>query len=175
MGLSPRNEGRGPELASLGAHVHLYCFFRRLDQSTGALLDSSEAAAVYRDLAEGSPRVHLHPPIPPERFVEAWSVYDAGLLHAAAPDDRFRPMNFPNRYSAYLAAGVPVALARDEMPALQAHLQALHASVVYDDPVDLVRRLPDREAAAGAHAAGPAVTFEALFPMLVAFIESCLA
>ncbi len=162
------------ELAGLGAHVHLYCYFRRLDRSSGALLDSSEAAAVYRELAEGSSRVQIHAPISPDRFVEAWSAYDAGLLHAAAPDDRFRPLNFPNRYSAYLAAGVPVALRRDEMSALQDHLQALHASVVYDDPADLVRRLPDTAAAAGAYAASQAVTFEATFPLLIDFIESCL-
>jgi hypothetical protein len=163
------------ELASLGAHVHIYGHFRRLDPSTGALLDSPEAAAVYRDLAEASPLVHIHSPISPDRIVEAWSVYDAGLLHAPAADDRFRPMNFPNRYSAYVAAGVPVALPRNEMPALQAHLQALHAVVVYDDPADLVRRLPDTAAAAGAYSASEAVTFEALFPMLIAFIESCRA
>jgi hypothetical protein len=141
------------DLAGLGAHVHIYGNFRRLDRSTEALLDSSEAAAVYRDLADGSSLVHIHTPVSPDRFVEAWSIYDAGLLHAPAPDDRFRPMNFPNRYSAYLAAGVPVALAHDEMSALQAHLQAFHAAVVYDDPGDLVRRLPDQAAAAGARAA----------------------
>jgi hypothetical protein len=163
------------EFAGLGAHVHVYGNFRRLDCNTGALLDSSEAAAVYRDLAERSPLVHIHAAISPDRFVESWSVYDAGLLHAPDPDDRFRPMNFPNRYSAYLAAGVPVAIARNEMSALQAHLEALDAAVVYDDPADLVRRLPDMDAVARAQAASEAVTFEALFPRLVAFIESCLA
>jgi hypothetical protein len=106
-------------------------------------------------------------------FVEPWSMYDAGLLHAPAPDDRFRPLNFPNRYTAYLAAGVPVALARDEMCALQSHLRPFHACVIYDEPTDLVRRLPDSEAADGARRAGAAVTFEALFPSLICFIASC--
>ena len=162
------------ELADLGAHVHLYGYFRRLDPTTGALLHSTEAAAVYRHLAERSPSLHIHEPIAPDRFVADWSVYDAGLLHAADPNDRFRPMNIPNRYSSYLAAGVPVALARNEMPALQAHLEQLHAAVIYDDPADLVRRLPDLAAAEGAHAARESVTFEALFPKLMAFIQSCL-
>ena len=89
-------------------------------------------------------------------------MYDAGLLHAPDPDDRFRPFNFPNRYSAYLAAGVPVAVARDEMGALQAHLDALHAGVIYDDPADLVRGLPANAAADGARRAGAAVTHGAL-------------
>jgi hypothetical protein len=53
-----------------GAHV----------RSTGALLDSCEAEAVYRDLAEGNSRVHIHAPVSPDRFVEVWSVYDVGLL-----------------------------------------------------------------------------------------------
>lgn len=163
------------ELADLGAHVHVYGQFRRLDWATGTMLDSAESAGVYASLAELLPQVHIHPPIPPDRFVETWSVYDAGLLHAPDPDDRFRPMNFPNRYSAYVAAGVPVALARGEMPALQDYLEGLQAAVVYDDPADLVRRLPDAKAAAGARAASAAVTFEALFPALIAFIESCVA
>jgi hypothetical protein len=124
-------------------------------------------------LADSNPRLHIHQPIFPNRFVVEWSVYDAGLMHAADPYDRFRPMNVPNRYSAYLAAGVPVALARNEMPALQVHLEALHATVVYDDLADLVRRLPDNAAAEGAHAARESVTFEALFPRLMALIESC--
>jgi hypothetical protein len=162
------------QLADLGANVHLYVNFRRLDPWTGALLDSDEAAAVYRNLAEGRPLVHIHAPIPPDRFVEEWSVYDAGLLHAPDPDDRFRPFNFPNRYSAYLAAGVPVAVARDEMGALQAHLHALHAAVIYDDPADLVRGLPANAAADGARRAGAAVTFEAIFPALIDFIGSCV-
>jgi hypothetical protein len=161
------------ELADRGAHVHVYGHFRRLDPSTGALLDSSEAAAAYRTIAANSPLVHLHAPVPPDHFVEAWSMYDAGLLHAPAADDRFRPLNFPNRYSAYLAAGVPVALARDEMCALQIHLRALRACVIYDEPPDLVRRLPDTAAADGARRAGAAVTFEALFPSLIDFIASC--
>jgi hypothetical protein len=162
------------ELVGLGAHVHVYGNFRRLDLSTGALLDSHEAAAAYHHLADRNPLVHICTPISPEAFVDAWSAFDAGLLHAPAPNDQFRRMNFPNRYSAYLAAGVPVALARHEMTALQAYLETFHATVVYDDPADLVRRLPDPAAAAGARAASEAVTFEALFPMLMGFIESCV-
>jgi hypothetical protein len=118
--------------------------------------------------------MHLHAPISPDCFVEKWSVYDAGLLHAPATDDGFRLMNFPNRYTAYLAAGVPVAIAQQEMPALQVHLEALNAAVVYDDLTDLVRQLPDDAAALAAGAAGDVVCFEAVFPALVAFIEACL-
>jgi hypothetical protein len=44
-----------------------------------------------------------------------------------------------------------------------------------DDAADLVRRLPDAAAAAGASAAAASVTFEALLPTLMSFIESCRA
>jgi hypothetical protein len=168
------------DLAGQGAHVHLYGQFRRLDPATGWLLEAPEVAARYRDLAAGpdcAPYLHLHAPVPPERFVAEWSAYDAGLLHAPDPRDRFRAQNFPNRYTAYLAAGVPVALPDGESPALQRHLEALGAAVVYD-PVagapDLVARLPDPVAAGAALAAREAVTFEALLPRLVAFLRSCL-
>ena len=155
-------------------HVHLYGQFRRLDRETGWLLDSQDVEAIYRALADGSEYVHIHPPIPPERFVDEWSPYDAGLLHAPDQADRFRAFNIPNRYTAYLAAGVPVALAAGEMPPLQQQLEALGAAIIYEDVSDLVDRLPDPDAADGAVAARESITFEALFPELEAFIRSCL-
>ena len=161
------------ELAEHGAHVHLYGQFRRLDPATGWLLDSADVEAEYRALARDNRYLHIHAPIAPTRFVEEWSAYDAGLLHAPDPADRFRRFNYPNRYTAYIAAGVPVALAAGEMPSLQQHLESLGAGVVYDDLGDLARRLPD-PAAAGAAAAREAVTFEAIFPALEAFLQSCL-
>jgi hypothetical protein len=167
-------------LAGARAHVHLYGQFRRLDPATGWLLDAPAVAAAYRALAADAacaPYLHLHAPVRPARFAAAWSPYDAGLLHAPDPRDRFRAQNFPNRYSAYLAAGVPVALADGDLPALQRHLVALGAAVVYDPAdgaADLVRRLPDPGAAAAALAAREAVTFEALLPRLEAFLRACL-
>ncbi|MGH2369526.1 MAG: hypothetical protein ACRDI2_15160, partial [Chloroflexota bacterium] len=163
------------ELAGYGAHVHLYGLFRRMRQSDGWLLEDPEVEILYRDLAAGSEYLHVHPIVPPAWFVEEWSRYDAGLLHAPDPNDRFRTQNFPNRYGAYVAAGVPVALRAGEMPALQRHLEGLAAAVVHDDLADLVRRLPDPRAAAGALAARESVTFESTLPKLLTFIQSCLA
>jgi hypothetical protein len=93
------------------------------------------------------------------------------LLHVPRPDDPFRRLNMPNRYSAYLAAGVPVALPAGHMPAMQRHLEALGAAIVYADTADLVRRVPDVEAMQGALKSRAAVTFEAVFPDLMNFVR----
>ncbi len=161
------------QLASHRAHVHLYGLFRRLYPAEGWLLPSDEVKGLYRELASTSPYLHVHEPVPPARFVEEWSPYDAGLLHAPDARDRFQPFNFPNRYTAYLAAGVPVALAAGAMPAMQRHLEGIAPALVYGDPADLVRRLPDPVAPARALAAREDVTFEAICPHLIHFIHSC--
>ncbi len=161
-------------LCDQGVHVHLYGSFRRLDPATGWLLDSDEVAESYRALARESDYLHLHAPIPPAHFVEEWSPYDAGLLHAPDSRDRFRPFNYPNRYTAYLAAGVPIALSRGDMPSLQSHLEALGCVIAYDDLSDLATHLPAPTAATAALHARDQLTFEALFPALEAFILSCL-
>lgn len=162
------------ELTGQRAHVHLYGQFRRLQPSTGWLLNSPEAEACYQALAASNEYFHIHPPISPGQFVDEWSCYDVGLLHAPDPHDRFRALNFPNRYGAYIAAGVPVAVVTGEMPSMQRHLSALNAAVIYEDVADLVRQLPENAAAAGAMAAREAVTFEAIFPDLIASIQACL-
>ena len=135
--------------------------------------NTAEVEAAYRGIA--SPEyLHIHAPISPHQFVEEWSQYDAGLLHMPHADDRFRALNIPNRYSAYIAAGVPVALPAGQMPAMQRHLEEIHSAVPYEDVADLVERLPDSAAVAGANAAREASTFDALYPNLINFIRSCL-
>jgi hypothetical protein len=151
------------------AHIHLYGQFRRLDAS-GRYQAAPDVEAAYRALT-GTGYVHLHALVPPARFVDAWSRYDAGLLHVPRPDDPFSRLNMPNRYSAYLAAGVPVALPAGHMPAMQCHLEALGAAIVYADPADLVRRVPDVAARQAAVHARASVTFEAVFPGLMTFLR----
>ena len=160
------------ELTGREAHVHIYGLFRRL-QADGQLHDAPAVEASYHSVATPE-YLHVHAPIAPARFAEEWSRYDAGLLHAPRQDDAFRVLNMPNRYSAYLAAGVPVAIPAGQMPAMQRHLEALQAAVVYETPADLVGRLPDTAAAARALAARGAVTFEAILPSLIDFIRRCL-
>lgn len=161
------------ELTNLGAHVHLYGQFRRM-RSDGRMLSTPEVEAAYRALQYSAGRLHFHVPIPPVRFVEEWSCYDAGLLHMPTAEDVFLVQNLPNRYSAYIAAGVPVAVPATEMPAMRRQLESLNAAVVYESPEDLVGQLPLRAAVEGALAAREAVTFEAIYPRLMAFIRDCL-
>ena len=160
-------------LTAAGAHVHLYGQFRRL-QPSGQMENDPAVAEVYRD-AGGGGRLHFHAPVRPAEFVAAWSPYDAGLLHHPEPGDVFRALNLPNRYSAYLAAGLPVATVAGEMPAMERHLETLGApAVCYRDPAELAERLPDPAASERAWAARAGATFEAVYPRLVGFIRSCL-
>ena len=160
-------------LTAAGAHVHLYGQFRRL-QPTGQMTSEPAVADAYRG-AGAAGRLHLHPPVKPASFVEAWSAYDAGLLHNPSPDDPFRALNLPNRYSAYLAAGLAVAMPAGEMPAMERHLHALGAPpVCYHHPAELLDRLPDPAANARAWAARAGATFEAVYPRLIEFIRSCV-
>lgn len=160
------------ELINASAHVHVYGQFRRL-RSTGQMRNTPEVEAIYRALAAPE-QLHIHAPISPTRFVEEWSRYDAGLLHMTASDDVFRALNIPNRYSAYITAGLPVALPAGEMPAMQRQLEALGVALPYETAADLVGRLPSDAAGARAAAARETVTFEAVYPSLIAFIRSCL-
>ncbi len=160
-------------LTTVDAHVHLYGQFRRM-QPSGQMCDEPAVADAYREAGVGG-RLHIHAPIRPAEFVAAWSPYDAGLLHHPEPGDRFRALNLPNRYSAYLAAGLPVAMAAGEMPAMERHLAGLGAPpILYRDPAELTDRLPNPAAGARALAAREGATFEAVYPRLVEFIRSCV-
>jgi hypothetical protein len=160
------------ELTDAGVELHLYGQFRRLAVG-GQLHDAGDVRAAYQGLT-ASGRLHLHEPIPPGRFVGEWSRYDAGLLHAPRGDDPFRRLNLPNRYGAYLAAWLPVAVRAGAMPAMQRRLEELGAAVVYERAADLARKLPDEAAGARALRARTAVTFESVYPQLIGFIRSCL-
>jgi hypothetical protein len=160
------------DLAECGAHVHLYGMFRRM-RADGRMMNSDDVRDEYRDLAPSN-YLHLHDPVPPARFVEEWSQYDAGLLHTTRGDDAFRRLNMPNRYSAYIAAGLPVALPANAMPAMERRLAELNAGIIYQSYDELFQRLADGKAGAGALASRENVTFESVYPELIRFINSCV-
>ena len=160
-------------LTAAGAHVHLYGQFRRL-QASGQMANVPEVADEYRQVGAEA-RLHIHAPVRPEEFVTAWSPYDAGLLHNPATDDPFRAFNLPNRYSAYLAAGLAVAMPAGEMPAMERHLRELGTPpVLYSEAAELVGKLPDAAASARTLAARGEATFEAGYGRLAEFIRGCL-
>ncbi len=80
----------------------------------------------------------------------------------------------PNRYSAYLAAGLPVAVQDGAMPAMQSQLESLGVGLVYRDLADLVSHLPCPALTGRVIAVRRQVTFDALYPGLEAFIRACL-
>jgi hypothetical protein len=159
------------ELAHEKVHIHVYGLFQRMN-AHGRYHPSQEVEALYHTLKTNG-FLHVHAPVAPSRFVEEWSCYDAGLLHVQRPDDPFSALNMPNRYSAYIAAGVPVAISSGHMPAMQRHLESMNAAVVYENLSELADRLPDGNAATAATNAREAVTFESVFTRLMSFLQSC--
>jgi hypothetical protein len=103
-----------------------------------------------------------------------WSQYDAGLLHVPRIYDAFRVLNMPNRYSAYVAAGLPVALQAGEMPAMQRQLERLNAGIIYNSITELMEQLPDTSATDRISTLREAVTCNAVFPEIMEFINRCL-
>jgi hypothetical protein len=159
------------ELAQKKVHVHLYGLFQRMD-ANGRYHPSREVEDLYHALNTNN-FLCVHAPVVPSRFVEEWSCYDAGLLHVPRSNDPFSALNMPNRYSAYLAAGVPVAIPSGHMLAMQRHLESVNAALVYRSLSELAERLPDRNAAAEALNSREYVTFESVFPRLMSFLQSC--
>ena len=157
------------DLIASGAHVHIYGQFKRMFPD-GFLLPDEQVATAYA--AIDAKYLHIHPTITPDQFVSEWSQYDAGMLHTPRPNDLFSAQNFPNRYSAYIAAGVPVALARGKMPAMQRHLEELGAAIVFDTPADLVAQLPNQAIADQTFASREGETFEAIYPNLISFLQN---
>lgn len=89
------------EMGRRGVHVHLYGFFL------------GPAQAAYRALAAGCDLVHVHErALTRSEFTRVWSQYDAGVMHMPTGSEnewaRFQDMNYPYRFSAYLAAGLPL-------------------------------------------------------------------
>jgi hypothetical protein len=160
------------EFVGAGAHVHLYGQFRALQRS-GQLNNAPDVATSYMALFGGG-RFHIHAPIPPHRFVEEWSQYDAGLMHVSRHDDPFRYLNMPNRYSAYLAAGVPIGLIDGQFPAVERWLEPAGVTIVARNVAHLVASLPDPGCRARAWSARTSFTFDATARPLLQFIESCL-
>jgi hypothetical protein len=157
------------EITQLGAHVHLYAQFRSL-KSNGELHSAKEVEEEYQKTLQSS-LFHLHAPITPSRFVEEWSRYDAGILHAVKEDDPFRVLNLPNRYTGYLAAGLPITIMADEMPAMYRFLNNLGIALPYNSTQDLLDQFPWRDQNKNAHLSRNKITFEANYPKLIDFFQ----
>jgi glycosyltransferase involved in cell wall biosynthesis len=169
-------------LARSGVHVHVH-----------GLVDAPGPAAAWRrefDAARHAAPgyVHEHPAVPPHRWVEELSRYDAGLLHRTTSTNggdlrvaTWDDLNLPARLSTYAAAGLPfVARGLDgHRVAVQEAIRRTGAGILYSDAADLARRLHDEVATGAARtsldAIRPTFTFDHHAPRLEALLREVAA
>jgi hypothetical protein len=128
--------------------------------------------------------LHLHPTVGPERWVEAFSRYDAGWLHVFRSRNEgdlsradWDDLNLPARMATLAAAGVPMLQRANSgsIVATRALTEQLGVGVLFEDWDDLAAQLADgtlvaaRQDAVERHAA--TFTFDAHAERLVAFFR----
>lgn len=171
IGLHPHTVG---ELAAQGIHLHFYGDFTH-----------GQWRQWIEDARRLAPRhLHLHANVEQSRWVEEFSRYDAGWLHAFASTNEgelrranWDDLNYPARMATLAAAGLPMIQRSNEgaIVATQALSQRLGTGVFYDSIADLGGLLRDRPHmdalrervwSQRAH-----FTFDAHVPELVAFFR----
>lgn len=130
-------------------YVHLYGYM--VTQINNRLVIGDPATRRdYEELEAQLPYIHLHSYIRPEQFCSVWSHYDAGFMHSQVlgSDEaaRFEEMNFPYRYTAYLAAGLPLAVSSKGQSAMRNLIEQEGIGLVYLDYADLAEKLYDEAA-----------------------------
>ncbi len=175
MGPDPEFVGR---LAAHGVHVHLY---------------GEKVQMQMRDWVQACQRLapdhlHLHPQVPPSRWVEEFSRYDAGWLHdfrsanggdilAAIWDD----LNVPARVATLATAGVPFIQRdnSDSAVATDSLARRQDLSVFFSGPEDLAEQLKDRQRMGhlreSVWSQRELFTFDAHVDRLVEFLRSAIA
>jgi hypothetical protein len=135
-------------LARSRIHVHLYGRkYVGPDPVEGWSVGDDAARAAYEAL-EATGWVHLHDHIAPPSFSHEFSRYDAGILHVESNGTHeapFQRMNFPNRLSPYLSAGLALAQQRGGQDAMEALVTTSGAGFVYDNYDELADVLEDRD------------------------------
>ena len=128
-------------------HVHLYGYMVGRNADSSPIFNDSGTRQIYERMAEDYQYVHLHGYIKPSSFSSVWSQYDAGFMHArVAPgskEARFEQMNLPYRYTAYLAAGLPLVVFGKGQDAMERVVRQNGIGLVFSDYDDLAERLRD--------------------------------
>jgi len=165
-------------LAERGVHLHLF---------------SGKAQHQWRAWVEEVRRrapdhVHLHPQVDPERWIEVFSRFDAGWLHAFESRNggdiraaSWYDLNVPARMGTLATAGLPV-IQRDNAGskvAMQSLARDGGFGVFFRDADDLADQLHDRarmaELRERAWAGRDQFAFEAHADRLVAFLRDVIA
>jgi glycosyltransferase involved in cell wall biosynthesis len=165
-------------LTRRGVHVHLH-----------GLVDAPGPTSSWRRELDAARRtapahVHEHPAVPPHRWVEDLSRYDAGLLHrtTSTNDGDLRvatwdDLNLPARLSTYAAAVLPFVAPRldGHRVAVQELIRRTGAGMLYTDADDLARRLHEEVASGAARASLAGIrstfTFDHHAPRLEALLR----
>ena len=136
------------EMARRKVHTHIYGYPRGLNASGWPIIPHFETALEYQVLADSAPYVHLHQYVAPTQFVCEWSQYDVGLMHAKVTNSHqeapFQRLNFAHRYSAYLAAGLPLAVQEGGQDAIQRLIRSEGIGVAFSDYDEFAERLANQ-------------------------------
>ncbi|WP_368737885.1 glycosyltransferase [Massilia sp. CCM 8734] len=175
IGLHPHTVG---ELAAQGIHLHFYGDFTQ-----------GQWRQWIEDARRLAPRhLHLHANVEQARWVEEFSRYDAGWLHAFAStnDGELRranwdDLNYPARMATLAAAGLPMIQRNNEgaIVATQTLSRQLGTGVFYDTIAHLGALLRDRPRMDALRervwSQRAQFTFDAHVPELVAFFRRVIA
>jgi hypothetical protein len=162
------------ELAGQGVHLHFYGDFTQ--GQWREWIDKSRTLA---------PRhLHLHANVDQARWVEEFSRYDAGWLHAFASNNggeirraNWDDLNYPARIATLAAAGLPMIQRANEgaIVATQALARRLGIGIFYDTVEELGAGLRETEQVQRARAQvwlqRPQFCFDAHVPELVVFFR----
>ena len=128
-------------------HVHLYGYFRGVDSRYASVVPHAPTRRMYLDFISQQEYLHWGGFVPPEQFTVEWSQYDAGLMHVrVSPDDpeaAFENMNVPCRYTAYLAAGLPIIGAAYGQAAMREIIETHRIGATYGSYDALAEQLWD--------------------------------
>ncbi len=175
IGLHPHTVA---ELALHGIHLHFYGDFTQGQWR--------EWIAKARLLAPG--HLHLHANVGPERWVEEFSRYDAGWLHAFASENQgelrradWDDLNLPARMATLAAAGLPMIQYANEgaIVAAQSLARRLGIGIFYRSIDGLALQLRDRAQMAALRERvwrqRDLFTFDYHAPELIAFFRTVIA
>jgi hypothetical protein len=171
IGLHPHTVG---ELAAQGIHLHFYGDFTH-----------GQWRQWIDDARRLAPRhLHLHANVEQARWVEEFSRYDAGWLHAFASTNQgelrranWDDLNYPARMATLAAAGLPMIQRSNEgaIVATQTLSRQLGIGVFYDSIEHLGALLRDRPAMDALRervwSQRAQFTFDTHVPGLVAFLR----
>ena len=174
IGLHPHTVA---ELAGHGIHLHFYGDFTH--GQWRAWIDKSRLLAPSH--------LHLHANVAQDRWVEEFSRYDAGWLHAFESHNggeirraNWDDLNYPARMATLAAAGLPMIQRRNEgaIVATQALARELGIGIFYDTVGELAGQLRDRDGMASLRekvgAQRAQFTFDHHVPALEAFFRTVI-